>query len=99
MISPPTVAVSGPVNVGKSAQLRIVALRLRPQARLVGPLHEHDARWVAITANGVASWWFHDLHDHGTRRRPRRSYLARHAATTPDDTRLIDRRPDLRAVH
>lgn len=52
------VAVSGPDNVGKSTQLRILARRIGPSAALAGSLDAYDTRWRAITELGMADWWF-----------------------------------------
>jgi len=51
-----TVAVSGPDNVGKSTQIRLLAR----QAGLVdaGPLDAHDPRWADAHGRGLADWWF-----------------------------------------
>ena len=51
-------AVSGPDNVGKSTQLRILARRTGPWATLAGSLDAYDARWRAIEVLGMAEWWF-----------------------------------------
>jgi hypothetical protein len=51
-------AISGPDNVGKSSQLRILARRLGPPACLAGPLSDFDPRWTAIQAAGMTAWWF-----------------------------------------
>ena len=85
-----SVGVSGPDNVGKSTQIRLLAR----QARVVsaGPLDDHDPRWADAYALGLADWWF--------RRAPLEqvvdvlacSYLARAAAAAPaDGVRLVDR--------
>ncbi|HET9894620.1 MAG TPA: hypothetical protein VFQ44_06765 [Streptosporangiaceae bacterium] len=51
-----TVAVSGPDNVGKSTQIRLLV----PESGVVdaGPLDEHDPRWEVAKADGLADWWF-----------------------------------------
>jgi hypothetical protein len=53
-----TVAVSGPDNVGKSTQLRILARRMGRGGSLLGRLDEFDPRWQKIVASGMAGWWF-----------------------------------------
>jgi cytidylate kinase len=52
------IAISGPDNVGKSTQLRILARRLGSGAVLAGKLDNFDPRWKAIQASGMAVWWF-----------------------------------------
>lgn len=52
-----TVAVSGPDNVGKSTQIRLLT-RLAGVVS-AGPLDAHDPRWVDAHALGLADWWFH----------------------------------------
>jgi dephospho-CoA kinase len=51
-----TIAVSGPDNVGKSTQVRLLVER----GDLVdaGPLDVHDRRWQPARAAGLAAWWF-----------------------------------------
>jgi len=51
-----TIAVSGPDNVGKSTQVRLLVER----GGLVdaGPLDVHDRRWEPARAAGLAAWWF-----------------------------------------
>jgi hypothetical protein len=82
--------VSGPDNVGKSTQIRLLAR----QAGVVsaGPLDGHDPRWADAHALGLADWWF--------RRAPLEqvvdvlacSYLARAAVAAPvGSVRLVDR--------
>jgi cytidylate kinase/predicted nucleotidyltransferase len=51
-------AVSGPDNVGKSTQLRILARRIGSSATLAGSLDCYDPRWRAIKVQGTAAWWF-----------------------------------------
>jgi cytidylate kinase len=51
-------AVSGPDNVGKSTQLRILARRTGSSAALAGSLDGYDPRWRAIKVLGMAGWWF-----------------------------------------
>jgi hypothetical protein len=81
--------VSGPDNVGKSTQIRLLAR----QAGVIGagPLDAHDPRWVDAHTLGLADWWF--------RRAPLEevvdvlacSYLARAAAAPAGNVRLVDR--------
>jgi hypothetical protein len=91
MTSLTTVAVSGPDNVGKSTQLRILARRLYPEGRLVGPLHEYEGRWATITTNGMASWWFTTATTTELADVLAISYIARHIAMTAGGFWLIDR--------
>ncbi|QSB14182.1 hypothetical protein JQS43_22080 [Natronosporangium hydrolyticum] len=58
MDSQMVLALSGPDNVGKSTQLRILTRRCLPKAGSAGALHEYDPRWPAIVAGGMATWWF-----------------------------------------
>ncbi|MCW2880966.1 MAG: hypothetical protein JWQ95_5066 [Sphaerisporangium sp.] len=51
-----TVGVSGPDNVGKTTQARLLARRYR--ARNLGPLDDHDPRWQHARRQGLAAWWF-----------------------------------------
>ena len=54
-----TIAVSGPDNVGKTTQLRILARRAGPVLMaLSGPLDDYDPRWRTIKDSGMAAWWF-----------------------------------------
>jgi cytidylate kinase len=52
------VALSGPDNVGKTTQLRILGRRLGPRAQFAGPLDAFDPRWQRIKLDGMAAWWF-----------------------------------------
>ena len=52
------IAVSGPDNVGKTTQLRILSRRLGRSAALAGSLDSYDLRWRAIRTGGMADWWF-----------------------------------------
>lgn len=54
----PILAVSGPDNVGKSTQLRILARRVGAGAKPMGRLDQFDPRWKSITESGMAGWWF-----------------------------------------
>lgn len=85
------VALSGPDNVGKSTQLRVLARRLYPHVRPAGALHEHDRRWAAIVASGMASWWFSNSSVGELADVLASSYVRRHAAAGNDGLRLIDR--------
>lgn len=58
MLPVSVLAVSGPDNVGKSTQLRILARRIGPSAVLAGSLDAYDPRWRAIKLLGMADWWF-----------------------------------------
>jgi hypothetical protein len=84
------VGVSGPDNVGKSTQIRLLARQA--DVLSAGPLDTYDPRWAEAHTFGLADWWF--------RRAPMErvvdvlacSYLAR-AATAPPagSARLADR--------
>jgi hypothetical protein len=50
------VAVSGPDNVGKTTQIRLLA-RVGGLAE-AGALDAHDPRWAGAHALGLADWWF-----------------------------------------
>ncbi|MEU8265841.1 nucleotidyltransferase domain-containing protein [Sphaerisporangium sp. NPDC049002] len=50
------VAVSGPDNVGKSTQARL--LERRYLAHNLGPLDDYDPRWRHAKRQGLAAWWF-----------------------------------------
>ncbi len=88
---PGVVAVSGPDNVGKSTQLRILARRLAPRAASAGALHEHDHRWAAINTAGMANWWFQAASPTDLADVLARSYLARHRALSTAVIGLVDR--------
>lgn len=84
------VAVSGPDNVGKTTQIRLLA-RERGVAE-VGPLDAHDVRWANAHALGLADWWFQRATLDEVVDVLACSYLARSA--TAADTgvlRLVDR--------
>ncbi|WP_406317753.1 tyrosine-type recombinase/integrase [Streptosporangium sp. NBC_01639] len=51
-----TVALSGPDNVGKTTQIRLLARRYG--AHNLGPLDDYDARWQDAKRQGLSSWWF-----------------------------------------
>jgi hypothetical protein len=85
-----SVGVSGPDNVGKSTQIRLLARQAGMFS--AGPLDAYDPRRAEAHALGLADWWF--------RRAPIEqvvdvlacSYLARAATPTPaDSARLADR--------
>jgi cytidylate kinase len=86
-----TVAVSGPDNVGKSTQIRLLAR----QAGMAdaGPLDAHDRRWADVRAGGLAEWWFGGVAVEQVTDVLACSYLARAAGPDPDDgvIRLVDR--------
>ena len=59
--SPPSatiVALSGPDNVGKSTQARLLARRGGMTG--LGALDAHDPRWAPARSAGLADWWFRD---------------------------------------
>lgn len=91
MTTPQIIAMSGPDNVGKSTQLRILSRRLYPEARLCGPLHDYDPRWPSPFGSGLSAWWFSTAAPADLADVLARSYLARHAAATPDGLWLLDR--------
>jgi hypothetical protein len=85
-----TVAVSGPDNVGKSTQIRLLA-RERGLTG-AGSLDEHDPRWEDARAAGLADWWFRRAAIEEVVDVLARSYLARSAtAATTGAARLVDR--------
>lgn len=86
-----TVALSGPDNVGKSTQLRILGRRCWPDVAMGGALHEHDQRWREIRSAGMATWWFDTASLSDLASVLASSYLARHAALPADGLRLVDR--------
>ena len=84
------VAVSGPDNVGKSTQIRLLA-RERGVTE-AGPLDEHDPRWEDARAGGLADWWFGRAAIEEVVDVLAGSYLARSAeAVTAGVVRLVDR--------
>ncbi|MDQ2873854.1 MAG: hypothetical protein M3Y33_03155 [Actinomycetota bacterium] len=50
------VALSGPDNVGKSTQIRLLARRAGMAD--LGALDAHDPRWASARSAGLADWWF-----------------------------------------
>jgi cytidylate kinase len=85
------VAISGPDNVGKTTQIRILLRRLHPAGREAGALHEHDGRWVAIIGAGMAAWWFTGSSREELADVLATSYLRRHAALAGSGLSLVDR--------
>jgi cytidylate kinase len=84
------VAVSGPDNVGKSTQIRLLAREAGVTE--AGPLDAHDPRWVGAHAQGLADWWFRHAALEEVVDMLACSYLARSAAACTDDqARLVDR--------
>lgn len=84
------VAVSGPDNVGKSTQIRLLAR----EAGLTeaGPLDAHDPRWAGAHALGLADWWFRRAALEEVVDVLACSYLARSAtADSAGTVRLVDR--------
>ncbi|HVB43261.1 MAG TPA: hypothetical protein VNF47_11220 [Streptosporangiaceae bacterium] len=85
-----TVAVSGPDNVGKSTQIRLLACE-RGVAK-AGSLDAHDPRWEDARAGGLADWWFGRAAIEEVVDVLARSYLARSATTvTTGAVQLVDR--------
>ena len=85
-----TITISGPDNVGKSTQIRLLGRRIGVAD--AGPLDTYDPRWTHAHDLGLAEWWF--------RRAPLeevvdvlvRSYLTRAApGEATDVVRIIDR--------
>ncbi len=87
------VALSGPDNVGKSTQLRILDRRLGAAATNAGVLHDYDARWAEIRNGGLASWWFENSSIEDFVHVLVRSYLARleRARELTEPLVLVDR--------
>jgi hypothetical protein len=84
------VAVSGPDNIGKSTQIRLLARRTGMVD--MGRLDANDTRWTHITQVGLADWWFSGTPIGEVVDVLARSYLARSAAGPHDGpVRLIDR--------
>jgi cytidylate kinase len=84
------VAVSGPDNVGKSTQIRLLARE--GGVTEAGPLHAHDPRWAQAHAGGLADWWFRRAALEEVVDVLAYSYLARSAgAAGGDGVRLVDR--------
>ncbi|MGH3158082.1 MAG: hypothetical protein ACRDNF_16105 [Streptosporangiaceae bacterium] len=85
-----TVAVSGPDNVGKSTQIRLLAHVDGVDRAEV--LDAHDPRWADAHARGLADWWFRRAALEKVVDVLACSYLARSAAVDcADVVRLIDR--------
>jgi hypothetical protein len=84
-------AVSGPDNVGKSTQLRILARRIGPCAALAGSLDAYDPRWRTITALGMANWWFDQASVEEVADVLACSYLERARQDPRSGLRLVDR--------
>lgn len=85
-----TVALSGPDNVGKSTQIRLLARE--PGVTEAGSLDAHDPRWKDAQARGLADWWFRRAAIEEVVDVLARSYLARSAAAgTTGAVRLVDR--------
>jgi hypothetical protein len=55
----PIVAISGPDNVGKTSQIRLLTRRVAESSD-AGRLDDFDARWQQAHAQGIADWWFTD---------------------------------------
>lgn len=85
------VAVSGPDNVGKTTQLRLLARRMGPDAALAGPLDSYDPRWISVRQAGTASWWFRDASAEELTDVLASSYLARARWVRGTALSLIDR--------
>jgi cytidylate kinase len=84
------VAVSGPDNVGKSTQIRLLAREAGVTE--AAPLDAHDPRWAGAHAQGLADWWFRRAALEEVVDVLACSYLARSAAACSDDeVRLVDR--------
>lgn len=84
------VAVSGPDNVGKSTQIRLLA-RVDGVVE-AGSLDAHDPRWAGAHALGLAEWWFRRAALEEVVDVLACSYLARSAAAgSADVVRLVDR--------
>jgi predicted nucleotidyltransferase len=87
------IAISGPDNVGKSTQLRLLVQR--GDFVDTGPLDLHDSRWRSVRAAGLAAWWFESAPLMEVVDVLARSYLRRsvsHAGSTAGGPRrLVDR--------
>ena len=85
-----TVALSGPDNVGKTTQIRLLARR----AGVVdaASLDAYDPRWAEAHARGLADWWFRSAAVEQVVDVLACSYLARAASAVPAGmVRLADR--------
>lgn len=76
-----TVALSGPDNVGKTTQIRLLARR----AGVVdaASLDAYDPRWAEAHARGLADWWFRSAAVEQVVDVLACSYLARAASAVP----------------
>lgn len=84
------IAVSGPDNVGKTTQVRLLARR-SGMADL-GALDAHDPRWAGARSAGLADWWFGAVPIREVADVLACSYLARAASVRGGDgARLADR--------
>jgi len=54
-----TIAISGPDNVGKSTQIRLLGRRIGVAE--VEPLDAYDPRWAHAHELGLAKWWFREV--------------------------------------
>jgi hypothetical protein len=94
------ITVSGPDNVGKTTQIRM--LTLRSAAADAGRLDAFDPRWAAAHADGLAAWWFERAPVEEVADTLACSYLARlHAARKQAATGelvLMDRGPAMLAA-
>jgi hypothetical protein len=85
-----TVAVSGPDNVGKSTQIRLL-VRMDDMTD-IGSLGGYDPRWEDAQARGLADWWFRRAGLEEVVDVLACSYLARSAtADSAGLVRLVDR--------
>jgi hypothetical protein len=85
------VGVSGPDNVGKSTQIRLLSRRVSGVID-AGRLDDFDPRWVRAREAGLADWWFSAAPVAEVVDVLARSYLARVQAGLRDGgVRLIDR--------
>lgn len=85
------VAVSGPDNVGKTTQLRLLSQRMGPDVKLMGPLDNYDPRWSSIRRAGMADWWFRDAPPRELADVLASSYLMRARQTCGSRLSLVDR--------
>jgi hypothetical protein len=88
---PTSIAISGPDNVGKTTQIRVLTRRMGSQAQLSGPLDEYDLRWSAVKGGGMADWWFHRAPMEEVTDVLASSYLERSRAGRTATTRFMDR--------